>query len=93
MKILPSPIWPVWAAIWMASIDPVGDGLVDGDFDLHLGHEAHGIFGTAIELGVAALAAMALHFGDGDALDAKGAEGLAHLFELEWFDDCDRYIS
>src|SRR5262245_54617429 len=61
--------------------------LIDGDLDLHLGHEAHGIFGAAVEFGVPALAAMPFGFGDGDPLDADRPQGLADLVQLVWFDD------
>ena len=53
------------------------------------GQEIHGIFGAAIDFGVALLPAVALDLGDGHAVDADGEERVAHFFELERFDDGD----
>src|SRR5271168_4454863 len=69
------------------------DDLVDlsgwaGDFDFDLGQEAHGIFGAAIDFGVALLPPIALDLGDGQALDADFGKRIADLVELEWLDDC-----
>src|SRR5581483_7045549 len=61
--------------------------VADGGLDLHLRQEVDDVLGAAIELGVALLAAEALHFRDGDALHADAGEGLAHLVELERLDD------
>src|SRR5262249_32516508 len=63
--------------------------VVDGDVDPDLGQEVHRIFGAAIDLLVALLAAVAFDLGDGHALDAGGRERVAHVVELEWFDDSD----
>jgi len=41
-KILPSPIWPVLAAVVMASMVFVDLVRGDRDLDLDLGQEAHG---------------------------------------------------
>ena len=57
------------------------------DLDLHLGQEIHDVFGAAVELGVALLAAEALDLGDGDALHPDGRQRFAHFVELEGFDD------
>src|SRR6218665_2664449 len=58
-----------------------------GGLDLDLGQEVDHVLRAAVQLGVALLAAEALDFGDGDALHADGRQGLAHLIELERFDD------
>src|SRR5690606_15472435 len=50
--------------------------------------EADGVFGTAIDFGMALLAPVTLHLGHGQALDADRGERLAHLVQLEWLDDC-----
>ena len=86
-KILPSPIWPVFAA----ARDRLDD-LVDligraGDFELDLRQEAHGIFGAAIDFGVALLAAVAFDLGDGQPLNADFGQRVADLVELERLDD------
>ena len=57
------------------------------DLDLHLGQEVDDVFGAAIELGVALLAAEALGLGDGDALQPDFLQRLLHLVELERLDD------
>src|SRR5919106_861768 len=61
---------------------------LDRGLDLHLGQEIDHVLRAAVELGVALLAAEALHLGDGDALHADRRERLAHLVELERLDDC-----
>src|SRR5262245_49199307 len=48
-----------------------------GDFNFHFRHEVHGILGTAIDLGVALLAAKALGLSDRYPLDADGGERFA----------------
>src|SRR5262249_37741848 len=68
------------------------DGLFDhvvaeDNLDLHLGQKVYDILSTAIELGVALLAAETLGLGDGDALQADVLQRLFHLVEFEWFDD------
>ena len=68
-KILPSPILPVRAALTIASMR--GRAVVgNDDLDFHLGQEVDDVFGAAVELGVALLAAEALHLGHGQAGDA-----------------------
>src|SRR5262245_56848460 len=62
--------------------------VVDGDLDLHLRQEIDDVFGAAIELRVAALAAEALHLGHRDALRTDFRERLAYVFQLERLDDC-----
>ena len=64
-----------------------GDGIVNGDLELHLREEVHHVLRTAVELGVALLAPEALDLGDRDALHADGAQGLAHLVKLERLDN------
>src|SRR6185437_2527241 len=68
------------------------DGLVDGfgsdgDFDLDLGQEAHGIFGAAVDFRMAFLAAVTLDFRHRETVNANGGQGIADFFELEWLDD------
>src|SRR5262249_13309738 len=68
------------------------DHLVDligraGDLQLDLGQKAHGIFGAAIDFGVALLTPVAFHLGDGQSLNADLGEGIADLVELERLDD------
>ncbi len=57
------------------------------DLDLHLGQEVDHVFGAPVELGVALLAAKALHLDDGQALDADVLERFLDLVELERLDD------
>ena len=52
-KILPSPIWPVWAALTIVSQRRLQLGVVDDDLDLHLGHEVDAVLGAAVHFGVA----------------------------------------
>src|SRR5947199_1184458 len=68
------------------------DGLVDlvggnGDLDLDLGQEAHGVFGAAIDFGMALLPAISLDFRHRQTVNADGGQGVANFFELEWLDD------
>src|SRR5438128_12678392 len=68
------------------------DGLVDlvridGDLDLDLGQEAHGVFGAAIDFRVAFLPAVALDFRHRQTVNADGGQGVTDFFEFEWLDD------
>src|SRR3569623_807984 len=62
-------------------------GIGDRDLDLDFGQETHGIFGAAIDFGVALLSAVPLHFRDRAAMNANGGQGIADLFQLERLDD------
>ncbi len=86
-KILPSPIVPVCAAARIASTTALDALVGDGDFEPRLGHEVHDVFGAAINLGMALLPAVSLDLGDGHAVRAEPVERLAHVVELERFDD------
>src|SRR5262245_65812499 len=61
--------------------------VAEHELELHLGEKVHDIFGAAIELGVALLAAEALGLGHGDALEADFLQRLLHLIKLEGLDD------
>src|SRR5262245_23303819 len=80
-------------------LDDRFDGLVDlrrrnDDLDLDLREEAHGVFGTAVNLGVTFLAPVAFDFGDRHALQPDVGQRLADLLELEGLDDgCDEFHS
>ena len=86
-QTLPSPIRPVCAALRMTSTTEVGVHVVDEDLDADLRHEVDGVLRTAVDLGVTALAAVAVRLADRHALDAEGLEGLPHLVELVRLDD------
>src|SRR5271169_3200605 len=58
-----------------------------GDLDFDLGQETHGIFGATIDFGMTLLPPVALHFGDGQALDADLGQRVADLVEFEWLDN------
>ncbi len=86
-KILPSPILSV-----LAAADDRLDGGVDlivgqHHLDLHLGQEIDDVFGAAVQLGMALLAAEALDLDHGQALHAHLLQGLLHFVELEGLDD------
>ena len=69
-------------------VEGVGDLVVgDEDLDLDLGHEVGGVLGTAVDLGVAALLAVALDLGDRHAVDIGLVEGGADVGEGERLDD------
>jgi len=57
------------------------------DLELHLGKKIDDVFGAAVELGVAFLAAETLHLGHRQAGDTDFGERLAHFVELERFHD------
>jgi len=84
-KIFPSPILPVRAELSMAS-------MTRSTMPSHLGQEVDHVLRAAVQLGVALLAAEALDFGHGDALDADAAEGFAHFVQLERFDDRSHHL-
>src|SRR4029079_2370713 len=72
--------------------DPLLKAVLDPDLDLELGQEVHGVFGAAIDFGVALLAAEALDLGHGHAVDAERLQRVADLVELEGFDDGDHEL-
>src|SRR5579883_365568 len=61
--------------------------VLDHDLDLHLGQEAHQVLGAAIDLGLALLAAEALHLAHRQAADADARQRIAHLVKLERLDN------
>src|SRR5947209_10335689 len=65
-------------------VDLVG---IDGDLDLDLGQETHGVFGAAIDFGMALLPPISLDFGYRETVNADGGQGVADFFQLEWLDD------
>ncbi len=87
MKILPSPMRPVRAAVWMASTALVDEFIGNDDLDFHLGQEIDHIFGAAIKLRVALLAPKALGLGHRNAQKADFLQRLLHLIKLERLDD------
>lgn len=66
------------------SIDAV---VRDHELDLDLRQEVHDVFGAAIKLGMALLAAKALRLGDGQALQPDFLKGFLHVIELERLND------
>src|SRR5262252_10730968 len=65
-------------------VDLVG---IDGNFDLDLGQEAHGVFGAAIDFRMALLPAVSLDFRHRETVNADGGQGVPDFFQLEWLDD------
>src|ERR1700730_11213707 len=65
----------------------VGEVGRDSDLDPELRQEVHDIFGAAVDFGVTLLAAVALDLGYRHAMDADRRQCLAHLVQLEWFDN------
>src|SRR3546814_16680530 len=57
------------------------------DLDLDLGHHVGGVFGAAIDFGLALLAAEPLDLGDGHARDPEIGERFADVVALERLDD------
>ena len=71
----------------IASIARVDLVVGQDDLDLHLGQEIDDVFGAAIKLGMALLAAKALDLDHGQALNADLLQRLFHLVQLERLDD------
>ena len=67
--------------------DIVDEAVLDHHLDLHLGQEVDHIFGAAVELGVALLAAEALHFDHGHPGHADLVQRVLDVVELERLDD------
>ena len=86
-KILPSPILPVRAALMIASTARSSSSSGDHDLDLDLGQEVDHVLRAPVQLGVPLLAPEPLHLGHGQTGDADLRQRLAHLVELERFDD------
>ena len=82
-KILPSPIWPVWAALRIV-LTAFALAVGDDHFDLHLGDEIDGVFGAAVRFVVPFLPAEAADFGDGHALDALAWSAFFTSSSLKW---------
>ena len=66
---------------------PLDHVVLADHLDLHLGQEVHDVFGAAIELGVALLAAEPLGLDHGDALQPDLVQRFLHLVQLERLDD------
>src|ERR1700722_16644290 len=62
-------------------------GGIDRDVDPDLGQHVHHIFGPAVDFRVAFLTAEAFDLGHRHALRPDGGKRVAHVVELEWFDD------
>ena len=87
-KILPSPIFPVRAALVMVSItSSIEPRVVDCDIELDLRKEVHHVLGAPVELGVPFLPAESLDLGDGHPLNADLRQCGPYVIELERFDD------
>ena len=86
-KILPSPIWPVLAAVVIASMVLSTWSAGDRDLDLDLGQEAHRVFGAAIDFRMALLSAVPFDFRHRETVNANGGQGVTDFFQLEWLDD------
>src|SRR5262245_11421130 len=67
--------------------DPLGLGIIDHELDSDLRQQINRVFGAAIDLRVALLAAVAFGFDNRNALQADAPECFAHVVELEWLDD------
>ena len=78
---------PVRAAFSIASMALSTMRVLDHHLDLHLGQEVDHIFGAAVELGMALLAAEALDLGDGDPADPDLVQRVLDVVELERLDD------
>ena len=85
-KILPSPIFPVFAVAASGLDHLLGHRIGDHELELHLRHEVHHVLGAAVDLGVARLPPVSLHLRNHQALDAEGGQRLADLLELEGLD-------
>src|SRR5438309_6157803 len=64
----------------------------DRHFNLQLRQEAHGVFGAAIDLGVALLTAIAFDFSHRQSVDADAGERVAHLVQFERLYDRHYYF-
>src|SRR5438067_1778740 len=61
--------------------------IADRHFNLDLGKKIHGVFGTAINLGMSLLPPVTLNLTDRHSLYAKRRQRLTHFIKLEWLDD------
>src|SRR5690606_12243562 len=68
--------------------DLVHGGVVHDDLDPHLRHEVDRVLGAAVDLGVALLTAVTLHFTDRHTEHACLFQARLDVFERERFDDC-----
>src|SRR6185437_5136528 len=59
----------------------------DRDLEPQFRKKVYGVFGAAVDLGVALLPPIAFDLRHGHAVDAYASESVAYLFELEWLDD------
>src|SRR5438132_5213305 len=66
---------------------PLDQRFLHHDLDLYLRQKVDHVFGAAIEVGMAVLAAETLGLGDGNSLDADFVKSLLHHVQLEGFDD------
>jgi hypothetical protein len=67
--------------------DLLRERVVGEDLDADLGHEVDGVLRAAVDLGVALLAAVALHLADGHAEHADLLQRALHVLQHERLDD------
>ena len=64
-------------------------GVIDEDLQLELGYEVNFVLGSAVHLGVTALASKALGLGDRHTTDVQGLQAFLHVIQLEGLENCD----
>ena len=85
--ILPSPIAPVWPLLAIMSTASSTWSAPSKQLDLELGDEIDLVFGAAIDLLMAALAAKAFDLVDGQPADAELGQRFLDFFQFERLDD------
>ena len=82
-------MWPVLAALPIASTTASAIAASTAISSFDLGDVLHGVFGAAIDLGLALLPPEAAHLAHRQALHADAREGLAHGLELVRLNHCN----
>src|SRR5438034_8675506 len=66
---------------------PLGETVIDHQFDFYLWQKIDDVFGAAVQLGMAFLAAKTLYFGHGQTGDTDFSQRFTYFVQFERFDN------
>ena len=91
-KILPSPIFPVFAACRMVLMTCAVLRFGQSQFEFYLWQKVHGVLSPAIRLRVALLPTVSPYFRYRDSFDSNFPQGLFHGLKPRRLNDCFNFL-